>query len=168
MLLSYLTENERLQAFRQRKNHIVLKASDDLWCVQRVYLCFFFISSTSELSTGFVQSKSCAGPYTDPSTASSYRIITQTKDLSYLKSDTGVRDNIMCYKYQITATGPQNFQLCLRGVGWKERKLQLKQNKIFQNEFSFGEFQSQNIFTHCIITTPFFNCAFHPYPFYFL
>lgn len=168
MLLSYLTENERPQAFRQRKNHIVLKDSDDLWCVQRVYLCFFFSSSTSELSTGFVQSKCGAGPYTDPSAASSYRIITQTKDLSYLKSDTGVQDNIMCYKYRITATGPQNFQLCLRGICWKETRLQLKRNKIFENEFSLGEFQSQNISTHCIITTLFFNCAFHPYPFSFL
>ena len=157
----------RLQAFRQRKNHIVLKDHDDLWCVQKVYLCFLFSSSTSELPTGFVQSKCGAGPYSDLSTASSYRIITQTKDLSDLKSDTGVRDNIMCYKYQTTATGAQNFQLCLHGIGWKARKLQLKRNKIFENEFSFGEFQSQNIFTHCIVAT-LLNCAFHPYPFSFL
>lgn len=74
----------------------------------------------------------------------------------------------MCYKYQITATGPQNFQLRLHGIDWKEIKLQLKRNEIFENEFSFGEFQSQNIFIHCIITTLLFNCAFHPYPFSFL
>ena len=31
--LQYLTENERFQAFRQRKNRIVLRDSDDLWYV---------------------------------------------------------------------------------------------------------------------------------------
>lgn len=51
----------------------------------------------------------------------------------------------MCYKYQTTPAGAQKFQLCLHGQV-EGKKTAAETNKIFENEFSFGEFQSQKYF----------------------